>query len=202
MSIQVIKKHFQTVDPILFTVMEKINLELVKPNTHPESSFASLCEAIISQQLSTKVADVIHARFLDLLTAKKVTPEHILTLADQQLRDIGLSWAKVKYVKDLAEKVLSKEVRLDLIHLFSEEEVITELTKVKGIGRWTAEMFLMFHLGRENVFSFGDLGLKKGFQKVYLLKELPREAQMRAVIDKWSPYKTYGSKVLWRSLEI
>jgi len=129
-----------------------------------------------------------------------VDPKKLLKIKDQKLRDVGMSWGKVRYVKDLAIKHLGGEIDLSKLSSLSNEQVITELTKVKGIGPWTGEMFLMFTLRREDVFSFGDLGLKRGIEKLYNLKE-PTVAQIEKIIMPWSPYKTYGSIALWHSLD-
>ena len=125
-----------------------------------------------------------------------------MKIPDQKIRDAGLSWAKVKYLKDLADKVKNKVIHLEKLDTLSNEEVITELTKVKGIGPWTAEMFLMFTLGREDVFSHGDLGLKNAIKKLYGFKKDPTRKQVEKIIARWTPYKTYACRILWKSLEI
>ena len=112
-----------------------------------------------------------------------------------------MSWSKVSYAKDLAQKVLDGEVHLTKLDDMANEEVVRELTTIKGIGEWTVEMFLMFTLNREDIFSFGDLGLKKGIMKVYEI-ENPTKEQIEEIVTPWSPYKTYGSIALWESLEI
>src|SRR5258708_2883907 len=190
MSIPKIHRHFQHIDPIMYAVIKTFSFEVLQKNNDASSYFSKLCGAIIGQQLSGKVADVIEARFVTLLK-KKVTPARVLKIPDEKLRGIGLSWAKVKYVKDLATKVASGEVDLESMPQLDDETVVVELTKVKGIGRWTAEMFLLFTLGREDIFSFGDLGLKKGFQKLYGAEISLKE--MTTIIESWSPYRSYGS---------
>jgi len=196
-----IYEHFVKIDPIIAGVLSKYELEMLQPNLDSNTYFAHLTREIIGQQLSGKVADVIHGRFLKLFPKQTPTAKKILKIPDQQLRDIGMSWAKVKYVKDLALKTQNKEVRWELLPSFSDEEVITELTKIKGIGNWTAEMFLIFTLGREDVFSFGDLGLKKGLQKLYNLPEKFDSHIAEKIITPWSPYRSYGSLALWKSLD-
>lgn len=162
--------------------------------------FVALTRSIVGQQLSGKAADTIYSRFTGLFPKKRPDAKRLLKLKDQQLRDVGMSWGKVSYVKDLASKHLDKEIDLTSLPKLSNEEVLFELTKVKGIGPWTGEMFLMFTLKREDVFSFGDLGLKKGIEKLYKLKN-PTAKQITKIITPWSPYKTYGSIALWRSLD-
>jgi DNA-3-methyladenine glycosylase II len=121
----------------------------------------------------------------------EIIPKNILTFEDQAFRDVGLSWAKAKYIKDLAVKVQSGEVKIDNLDTLSNESVIDELIKVKGIGKWTAEMFLLFTLHRENIFSYGDLGLKNGFAKLYNI-ESPTPDQIAKIVDSWSPLQ-----VIW-----
>ena len=177
--------------------------EWIKPQKKKKGSleyFRALCRNIIGQQLAGKAADAITNRFKKLFTPRQINPKKILSLSDQTLRDVGMSWAKVKYLKDLSQKTLNKEVNFDLIGSFSDEKVIEKLTKVKGIGPWTAEMFLMFTLGREDVFSFGDLGLRRGLEKLYKIQN-PTVKQIEKIVNPWSPYKSYGSITLWHSLE-
>ncbi len=194
----VISSHFEFHDPVLFAWIAQIeSFEVIEK----EDYFSSLCESIVSQQLSVKVADVIWARLLNLFPDQHVEPKKILQLNEVELRAVGLSFAKIKYIKDLASRVLSGELELDKLTEMSNDEVIEELTKVKGIGKWTAEMFLMFTLGRPDVFSHGDLGLKKAIQKIYGLAEMPTEAEMLRYEEKWKPYRTYASRILWRSLD-
>lgn len=165
-----------------------------------EEYFVGLVKTIIAQQLSSKAAATITKRFLDCMPNHTITPEHILSIPDQKLRDVGMSWSKVGYAKDLAHKVKNQTINLHHLHQLDNETVIKELTKVKGIGQWTAEMFLMFTLKREDVFSHGDLGLKRGIEKLYKISDPPKE-QIETIIAPWSPYKTYGSVTLWHIQE-
>ncbi len=210
---QEIINHFKEVDLVLYEVLLLVHkehgdklFELKKP----ENLFETLCESIVSQQLSVKAGDTIFGRVLDLLPERKLTPENILMQKDQALRDAGLSWGKVSYLKDLAQKVKDKEVVLEDLDKLSEEDAIKELTKIKGIGKWTAEMFLMFALGREDVFSHGDVGLQNAIKKIYK-DRLPFDKEgkwkydatvVEEIIIKWSPYRTIAARILWRSLEL
>ena len=198
--VSVILDHFQSVDPVFFTLLQKISLQKISKRP-PEKYFHSLCHNIVGQQLSGKVADVLCDRFDKLFGKNKVTPENVLKFSEEKLRAIGMSWSKARFIRDLAQKVSAKLVTLDQLDKFSNDEVIAELTKVKGIGPWTAEMFLMFTLGREDVFSFGDLGLQKAIQKLYNLKQKPTRKQLEKITKKWSPYRTHAALVLWKSLE-
>lgn len=194
-----IKKHFAVHDPKLLSVLTTVKLDDWFEVKSSDDHFFNLTRNIIYQQLAGAAASAIFKRF-ESLVGGKVRPERVLEFSDQSFRDIGLSWAKAKYIKDLAAKVVSREVNLLNLDALDNESIITELTKVKGIGRWTAEMFLLFTLNRENIFSYGDLGLRKGFSKLYGI-ESPTDKQIGAVVAKWSPYESYGSICLWHFLD-
>ncbi len=199
-----IHTHFNINDPKLYSFLIKINPTYwINEKQITESSshyFRALCRDIIGQQLSGKAADAIHKKFLAMFDVE-LLPEHILRTPEEKLREAGLSWAKVRAVKDLADKVEHRVVILDKLNTQDDEEIVEQLIKVKGVGRWTAEMFLIFTLNRENVFSFGDLGLKKGIEKIYGIQN-PTSDKMAEIIQPWNPYKTYGTITLWKSLEL
>lgn len=192
--------HFRRVDPLLHSVLLKVEpLEKVaiqKSDTY----FTSLCRSIINQQLSNKVGKVIFERFKNLLK-DNISPDKILKIPDEKIREIGISYTKIKYIKDLADKIYKKEIKLNKLVDMDEDELVEHLTSVKGIGIWTVEMFSMNCLGKEDIFSFGDLGLKRALEKLYKLKN-PKKEEIEQIIMKWSPYKTYASKILWKSLSI
>lgn len=190
--------HFKLYDPILHAAAPH---DLAIAHWLEEDLFVALCESIISQQLSIKAADTIFGRFKKLFPKGNITPKKTLKLSVEQMRGVGMSYGKASYVLDLAQKVHSEELILKNLHDLEDEMVITELTKVKGIGRWTAEMFLMFALRREDVFSYGDLGIRKGIQKLYKLKKEPTPRQAETIAKKWIPYRSYACKILWKSLE-
>lgn len=196
-----VSNYFQSIDTILFSVAQIITIEECEARP-PNDYFVSICETIIGQQLSGKVSDVIFARFEKLFSTKNITPRTVLKLSEEKLRTTGMSWSKTRFIHDLAEKVLDKTVQLDHLATLSDQDVIGELTKVKGIGPWTAEMFLMFTLGREDVFSYGDLGLKNAIKKLYGFKNDPTIKQMEKIVNKWKPYRTYAARILWKSLEL
>ena len=184
----------------MYNALQKIGEVETIAARKSDEYFISLCSEIICQQLSGRVADVIFERFLNLFPRKKIKPEFILKLKHEDLRSAGMSNAKAGFIMDLAQKIHANEVQLaQLIHL-ENEEAIKELTKIKGIGPWTAEMFLMFTLGREDIFSHGDLGLKNAIKKLYKL-ENPDKEQIETITIKWSPYRTYACRILWKSLE-
>jgi DNA-3-methyladenine glycosylase II len=193
------REHFKKHDPVLFSYFDKIELDLHKP---PADLFAELCDTIINQQLSGKAAATIFSRFKKLFPKGKITAQGLLKLKDDKIRSCGTSNAKVKSLKDLAQKVVSGELKLNKLKNLSDEKVAKELIKVKGIGPWSAEMFLMFGLGREDVFSYGDLGLRNAIKKMYGFKKDPSQKQIEKIVSKWKPFRTHASRILWRSLEL
>ncbi|OGY11260.1 MAG: hypothetical protein A3H88_00975 [Candidatus Blackburnbacteria bacterium RIFCSPLOWO2_02_FULL_44_9] len=192
-------KHFKKTDPVLYTAAVKAALGERTPRSS-KFYFEDLVESIVSQQLSGKAASTIYERFKKLLPKGKITAESILKVKGEDIRTCGVSNAKVSYIKDLAQKIKSKEVHLEKLAQMKDGEIIEELTKVKGIGRWTAEMFLMFTLNRPDVFSHGDLGLNSAIKRLYKL-ENPTKEEIAAITIKWSPYRTFASRVLWKSLD-
>jgi len=192
-------KHFKKVDPILYDVAVKIILP-----THAKSRdyFIDIIESIISQQLSIKASDTIFGRFKKLFPIELITPKGILKIPDEKIRECGISYSKIKYIKGISQAVEDKTIDLNNLDKLSNEEVIIEMVKLKGIGVWTAEMFLMFTLDRPDVFSAGDLGLQNAIVKLYKLKDKPSKDELLKISSKWAPYRTTASRILWRSLEL
>lgn len=192
-------EHLSNNDPILKNLIEKhgkINLKKRK------KYFLMLCSNIIGQQLSSKAADAIWNRVYDYLQGD-ITPEKIYSADIEELRALGISYGKISFLHDLSSRVINKQ--LSLIGFSQKEDnlIINELTKVKGIGPWTAHMFLIFTLGRENVLPTGDLGIKKSIMINYRLKKLPDEKRIISLAQKnnWAPFSSYASLYLWRSLD-
>lgn len=158
--------------------------------------FVSLVSTIVGQQLSNKVLEIIWNRF-DTLLQGEVTPEKILNLPDEKIREVGISYRKIEYIKNLAQKVLNGELDLVALESFSDQEVIEKLVELKGIGVWTAEMLLIFSLGRNDVFSVRDLGLRRGVTRLYDLGDVSDD-EVAKIAAKWSPYRTFASLYLWR----
>lgn len=190
--------HFKKVDPILYSLALRIDDFDIQPT---RNYFVDLCEAIISQQLAEKVGTTICARFHALFGNQTITPVLVLQTPHETLRSIGTSNAKVLFIKGLAQHITEKKLRLEDIELLPYEEVIQMLTQVKGIGPWTAEMFLIFSLGKEDVFSCGDLGLQRAIQRAYKRKKELTRPQLEKLTKKWSPYRSYACRILWKSLE-
>ena len=165
-----------------------------------EDAFTALCHSIISQQLSTKAAATIAARF-DAMFGGLPTPQALAQAGDAQLRSVGLSSQKIRYVRDLCARVTNGLVPLDKVNELSDEDVIQSLTQVKGIGRWTAEMFLMFRLHRPDVLPVDDLGILKAVQRAYRLRKLPRAERLTKIGEPWRPYRSVACWYLWASLE-
>jgi DNA-3-methyladenine glycosylase II len=194
--------HLKKNDPILKVAIEGIKLrELSRRGEH----FEALVVAIVNQQLSGKAADTIFKRFVALFPrsphAKFPTPKRVLKMPARKMRKAGLSKMKASFIKDLAKKVLDGTVDFKKMPKWTDDEVIEHLTRVKGIGRWTAEMFLMFSLGREDVFSYGDLGLRNAMRKLYKLRKHPTPKQAEKISAKWKPYRSLASRYLWASLD-
>jgi|RifCSP19_3_1023858.scaffolds.fasta_scaffold00239_10 DNA-3-methyladenine glycosylase II len=166
-----------------------------------KNRYQSLVESIISQQLSGSAANSIIKKFRKLYKSKFPKPRDVIKTSDSKLRTTGLSKMKIVYIKELSKKIESKELNMRKISTQSDEQVIEVLTDVKGIGRWTAEMFLIFSLGRLDILPVGDLGLKKGIQSMYSLKELPEKEQIEQLAESWKPYRTVATWYLWKSLQ-
>lgn len=196
-----ILSHFKKHDPLLHSFAVKIAVIKIIKKENPKKYFLKLCDEITGQQLSAASANAIFTRFKKLYP-KGVTPKAVLATPHAKLRKVGMSNAKARYLKYLAEAVVKGKLQLDKLDLLPDEEVKNQLIQVKGIGPWTAEMFLMFTLGRPDVFSHGDLGLRKGLKKIYGFRKDPSIKRVEKIISKWSPYKTFASLILWEVLEV
>jgi len=185
-------------DKKLLPVLQTVEPYLLKKR---KNVCVRLCASIMSQQLSTKVADVIFKRFLLLYDGKEPTPQQIVDTPFDQLRGIGLSNAKVSYVKNVARYLMEHNADDKKINKMTDEEVIDFLTPIKGVGRWTVEMLLMFTLGREDVFAVDDLGIQQAMAKVYKIDPTDKKAmkeKMLKISAKWAPYRTHACFYLWR----
>lgn len=193
------RSHLKRVDPVLARVMERVGP--YRPADRSSGShFFSLMRAIVYQQLSGKAAATIFARCLQLFPGADPTPEHLLALTDEQLRSVGLSRQKSSYLRDLATRVHSGALPLEDIDSLSDAAVIEYLVQVKGIGRWTAQMFLMFKLGRADVLPDLDLGIQNAIKRAYRKRKVSPKDVLR-IGAKWSPYSSIACWYLWRSLD-
>lgn len=188
-------------DPVLKDAIARAGACLIEPHTN---YYQELVDAIISQQLSVKAASTIERRFCELFGSTDFPPpEKILEKTAEELRTAGLSGAKASYVQDLARHVLEGKLKFDQFNKLSNQEIINELTAVKGIGEWTAHMFLIFSLGRLDVLPVGDLGVRSGIQKLYKLDHLPlaKEIEEIAGVNGWHPYESVACWYVWHSLD-
>ncbi|MFN2635613.1 MAG: DNA-3-methyladenine glycosylase [Gemmatimonadaceae bacterium] len=192
--------HLKRVDPVIAEVIEKVGR--YKGWQDPGGShFDAVARSIVFQQLSGKAAGTIHGRFQGLYGGRTPFPTELTQTSDEQLRAIGLSRQKSAYLKDLAARVAAGQLPIETLHELSDEEVIAALTQVKGIGTWTAQMFLMFRLGRLDVLPDLDLGIQKGIQRAYRLRKLPSPERVKKIGAKWAPYRTIACWYLWRLLD-
>jgi DNA-3-methyladenine glycosylase II len=187
--------HLSAAHPGLKSIIDRVGPCTLKRR---RDCFRALCQAIISQQISGVVAAAISKRFRKLFPKSRPTPKHLLTLTDQQLRSVGLSRQKVSYLRDLAAHFAEGKIRVRRFSKMTDEEIIQSLIPIKGIGRWTAEMFLIFVLNRTDLLPVDDLGIRKGIQKLYGLKSEPKKERMIELAESWRPWRTIGTWYLWR----
>lgn len=195
-EIQRALRHLRTADPIMHALVARVGPFCLKLH---RNRFGMLVRSILSQQISTKAARSIRERVEGLMGGGPPTAEKLLALSPDQLRSAGVSSQKAAYLLDLADKVQSRTVRLARIGRLSDEEVIAELIQVKGIGRWTAQMFLIFCLGRLDVFPHDDLGVRMALRDLYGLEELPDRAMSLRIAEPWRPYSSVASWYCWRA---
>lgn len=195
-EIQRALQHLRTADPIMHALVARVGPFGLKLH---RNRFGMLVRSILSQQISTKAARSIRERVEQLMGGGPPTAEKLLTLSPVQLRSAGVSSQKAAYLLDLADKVQSRTVRLARIGRLSDEDVIAELIQVKGIGRWTAQMFLIFCLGRLDVFPHDDLGVRMALRDLYGLGELPDRATSLNIAEPWRPYSSVASWYCWRA---
>jgi DNA-3-methyladenine glycosylase II len=193
-------KHLSKYDPKLATVIAAAGLASYAPH---HDYYRALVDSIIGQQLSVKAASSIKKRFRELFSDTFPEPEAILTKSIEDLRGVGFSRAKAAYVQDLAQHIIDGKIRFDKLAEQANEEIIAELTAVKGIGEWTVHMFLMFSVGRLDVLAYGDLGVRNGVKLVYDLEELPSKQDMENIAKKykWHPYESVACWYMWHSLD-
>ena len=190
--------HLKKCDPVLRAIIERVGPFRME---YGEPQFCSVAEAIVYQQLNGKAAQTIFKRFASL-AGEPLTPEGILRLSDEQLRRVGLSKQKSAYLKDLAQKTAAGVLDFAKLPALPDEEVIEHLTQVKGIGVWTAHMFLIFSLRRLNVLPTGDYGVQMALKRRYRKRKLPKPKDMEKIARAWEPYRSVACWYMWRSLDI
>jgi DNA-3-methyladenine glycosylase II len=198
-QIQQALRHIRKQDPIMREVIRKAGPFTMRPN---RNRFRALVSSILSQQISGKAAASIKARLVEYLKPDEISPQSLARLNPEILRGVGISNQKARYLLDLAGRVASGELRLDRMARMRDEDVIESLIQVKGIGVWTAQMFLIFSLGRPDVFPHDDLGVRMAIRNLYGLEDLPTKDISHKIAEPWRPYATVASWYCWRSLEL
>jgi len=199
-KVRLAENHLRTSDPVMASIIKEIGrCGLVRSKR--ADPFIAIVEAIIWQQLSGKAARTIYERFLKVFPEGTPTPAAILATSDEAMRAAGLSRGKIVYLRDLYTKVLDGTVHLESLETMANDDVVAAMTKVKGIGQWSAEMFLMFRLQRADVLPVGDLGIVKAIQRHYRLRKTPTPERMRKIAESWRPYRSVASWYLWASLD-
>ncbi len=193
--------HLRRADPVMARIIDQVGTCRFQPRAEG-SHFDAVVRAIVYQQLSGSAAFTIYSRVLALFDGAPPRPAQLAATADERLRSVGLSRQKISYLKDLAAHVERGDLPIDRLHDLEDDAILQALTRVKGVGTWTAQMFLMFRLGRADVLPTGDLGIRKAMQRAYRMRRLPDDARMRRVAASWTPYSTVACWYLWRSLEV
>lgn len=191
-------KHFKKIDLRILNLIDKFDIKLPKKQSS-NTYYIELTKNIAYQQLTDKAAKAIFSRLTYYLKTENFKPEDILKLSVDQLRSFGFSYSKSNYILNIANA--SKGIDFENLDKLTDEEIVRQLTSIKGVGEWTAQMFLLFTLGRENIFSPKDLGLKKAIMKLNNLNVLPNEKEMLEVSKEWEPYKSYVTLALWKYLD-
>ena len=176
-------------------------IDLVPAHRQGHDHYTTLVRSITGQQLSVKAAATIFGRVLDLFGGHAPTPQQILDADPEALRAAGLSRAKVAYLRSLAEHVLDGSLELDRLDALPDDEILAELVAIKGVGEWTAHMFMMFQLARPDVLPVGDLGIRNAARRLYDLDELPTPAELERIAEPWRPWRTLACRYLWESLD-
>jgi DNA-3-methyladenine glycosylase II len=195
--------HLRAADPVLAALIDEVGLDGLtdRPADLPNDHYGALVRAIVGQQLSTRSARAIYGRLIDRFGGRPPTPAEVLADDPDKLRtSVGLSHAKVVYLRSLAEHIESGALELDQLRDLSDDEVIVQLTAVRGIGSWSAHMFLIFELDRPDVLAAGDLGIRRAVMIRYGLPALPAAAEIERIAEPWRPYRTLACRILWRSL--
>jgi DNA-3-methyladenine glycosylase II len=194
-------KHLREVDPALGAVIDRVGAYKVTPRAEG-THFDYVVRCIVGQQLSGKAAQTIYLRVLDLYKGKYPTPAQLLKTPDATLRAAGLSGRKLEYIKELATRTKARSIAIQALHEMDDDGVMETLVSVRGIGRWTAQMVLMFRLGRPDILPELDLGVQKAVQRLHRMRKLPTPDKLQKIGAKWAPYRSVATWYLWRSLEL
>jgi DNA-3-methyladenine glycosylase II len=190
-------------DPVMARLIDqlgRLSMDTRRKRTPALDAYGTLLRSVVGQQVSVKAAAAIYGRVVDLFGGETPRPQQLLDADPQELRDAGLSWRKVEYVRDLAAHVVSGELELDRLSDLSDDEVIAEITAVRGFGIWSAQVFCMFFLERPDILPAGDLGIRRAVEIEYGLEEIPPPKEVERIGERWSPHRTLASIYLWESL--
>jgi len=194
--------HLRAADPVIARLIDAHGeIDLVPAHRRGRDHYTALVRSIVGQQLSVKAASTIYGRLEEHFDGHAPTPEQILAADPEALRAVGMSRPKVGYLRSLAEHVLDGTIELDRLDELPEDEVMRELVAVKGLGEWTADMFLMFQLGRPDVLPVGDLGIRRAAERAYGLAAIPGPAELERIAEPWRPWRTLACRYLWESLD-
>jgi len=196
-------EHLRAADEVMARLIDEhgpLDIE-ARRRDRPADAYGALLRSIVGQQLSTAAARTIYGRMIALFDGNAPSPQQLLDADPDAIRAAGLSRPKIAYLRSLAEHVLSGELELDRVGELSDEEVTRDVTAVKGLGRWTADMFLIFHLGRPDVLPVGDLGVRRAVERLYGLETLPSAEELERLGERWRPYRSLASLYLWHSLD-
>ena len=195
--------QLRAADPVLGALIDAVGPDGLGDGRagRPDDHYGALVRAIVGQQLSTKAARTIYGRLTERFGGRTPTPAEIIADDPEQLRSVGLSRAKASYLRSLAEHVVAGELELERFDEMPDAEIAAELIAVKGLGQWTVDMYLMFHLGRPDVLPVGDLGIRRAVERAYGLPGLPDSAQLTEIAEPWRPHRTLACRYLWRSLD-
>jgi DNA-3-methyladenine glycosylase II len=190
-------------DPVMAELVDRIGPldHAARRRGRPDDAYGSLVRTIVGQQLSMKAAHTIYARLAALFGGRPLTPAELLAADEETLREAGLSRQKIAYLRDLAVRVQCGELELEALHKLPDDEVSEKITRVKGLGRWSADMFLIFHLQRPDVLPVGDLGIRRAVERAYGLPALPDKRQLRTIAHPWRPRRSLACLYLWKTLE-
>jgi DNA-3-methyladenine glycosylase II len=191
-------------DPVMASLIERYGDPdgvLARRGRRPGDAYGALVRSIVGQQLSSKAARSIYERLIALFDGHTPTPRELLDMDPEEIRGVGLSRAKVAFLRDLAEHIEDGELDLEALPELPDDEVLEQLTRVKGLGPWTVDMFLMFHLGRPDVLPVGDQGIRRAVQIAYGLEEVPTAEELERIAEPWRPHRTLACLYLWRSLD-
>jgi DNA-3-methyladenine glycosylase II len=197
-------RHLSGADPVMAALIERYGKPeevLARRGHRPGDAYGALLRSIVGQQLSSKAARTIYERLIGPFGDRAPTPRELLETDPERLRGAGLSRAKVAFLRDLAEHVEDGELELEHLAELPDDEVLAQLTQVKGLGPWTVDMFLIFHLGRPDVLPVGDLGIRRAAQRAYGLAELPDAGELERIAEPWRPWRSLACLYLWRSLD-